>query len=193
MQRQAQLITEHQLHRIFRATPHAYLALSPQFVIVAANQAYLSSTLTDFALIEGRYIFEVFPDNPALPLADGVENLTASLRHVVDYRKPHHMAVQRYDIRFRDKFFIERHWKPANYPVFAEGGRVAHIIHHVEDVTRAVQAVARHLPPGAQMDYAARAERCAERARRSASPSNHKLWLDLEQQFRELEALRKHV
>ena len=103
------------------------------------------------------------------------------------------MPVQRYDIRFRDKFFIERHWKPANYPVFAEGGRVTHIIHHVEDVTRAVQAAARPLPPGAQMDYAARAESCAERARRSVSPSNRKLWLDLEQQFRELEALRKRV
>jgi PAS domain-containing protein len=192
MQKRSQLITEEDLHRIFRATPHPYLALTPQFTIVAANEAYLDSTYTDFALIEGRYMFEVFPDNPAFPYADGVSNLSASLRHVAEFREPHHMAIQRYDIRFRDNTFVERHWRPANFPIFGGRGHVVYILHHVEDVTREAQAVQR--PPGhAHGDYVAMAEICAERAKRSVWPSDCELWLDLERQWRELKAFRKRV
>lgn len=192
MQR-ACVLSEDGLHRIFRATPHPYLALTPAFLIVGANDAYLRGTLTDFAAIEGRYIFDVFPDNPMLTDADGVKNLSASLRYVVKYREPHQMAVQRYDIRTRDRLFIERHWKPVNYPVFGEGGRLAYILHHVVDVTNAVIASEQTTLKPRRGDYDSKAEYCAARAAASDSEESRTAWLSLERQYRLLDDLHQNI
>ncbi|WP_245427563.1 hypothetical protein [Bradyrhizobium sp. MOS003] len=45
------------------------------------------------------------------------------------------MAVQRYDIRDLDGAFLERHWRPINSPIRDEDGRLAFLLHQVEDVT----------------------------------------------------------
>ena len=107
----------------------------PRFTIVDANTAYLRATGTERAAIVGRGLFEIFPDNPGDPRADGVGNLRASLEHVSATRRADAMAVQRYDIRRPDGAFEERHWRPLNTPVFGPDGAVTHIIHTVEDVT----------------------------------------------------------
>jgi signal transduction histidine kinase/CheY-like chemotaxis protein len=91
--------------------------------------------------ILGRGIFEVFPDNPGDPAADGVRNLRASLDRVVRERRSDAMAVQKYDIRRPDSEgggFEERHWSPVNSPVFGPGGELTGVIHRVEDVTEFV-------------------------------------------------------
>src|SRR6185503_2135178 len=53
-------------------------------------------------------------------------------------RAPDAMAVQKYDVRRpQDEGggFEERYWSPINSPVFDAEGRVAYIVHRVEDVT----------------------------------------------------------
>jgi PAS domain S-box-containing protein len=88
--------------------------------------------------IAGRPLFDVFPDNPDDPGATGVANLRASLERVFAHLRPDTMAVQKYDIRRPESEgggFEERHWSPVNYPVLGEDGRVAYIIHHVQDVS----------------------------------------------------------
>jgi len=128
---------------VFNSAPDAYLLLAPdppRFTMVAANRARFEATMTQPADVIGRPLFEVFPDNPTDPAATGVKNLEASLLEVIRSRKPHRMALQKYDIRGADGKFEERYWDPLNSPVFDEQGNLVYIIHRVEDVTDDVRA-----------------------------------------------------
>lgn len=121
------------------AAPGAYLVLDPDFVIVAVTDAYLHATLTVREEIIGRELFDVFPDNPNDPAATGTRNLRASLETVLRTAAPHSMPVQKYDIRRpNSEEFEERYWKPLNTPVVIDG-KVAYIIHSVENVTSLVR------------------------------------------------------
>jgi PAS domain S-box-containing protein len=127
---------------IFDASPGNYLLLDPNFIIVGVNQCYLTATMTKREEIIGRGLFEIFPDNPGDPSADGVRNLRASLQRVLTEKQPNRMPVQHYDIRRPEAEgggFEERHWSPLNSPVLDEQGSVRYIIHWVEDVTEFVR------------------------------------------------------
>ncbi|MFI9024778.1 ATP-binding protein [Streptomyces sp. NPDC053560] len=127
-------------HALFDATPSPYLVLDPELRIVEVNRAYLAATVTDRRSLLGHPIFEVFPDNPADPAADGVRNLARSLRTVLATRRPDTMAMQRYDIPAGPGgTFVERYWSPVNTPVLDGSGTLTHIIHRVEDVTEFVR------------------------------------------------------
>src|SRR5438270_12998505 len=89
------------LYFILNAAPGNYLILlpdPPQYTIAAVTDAYMKATLTKREDIIGRGMFEVFPDNPSLPDATGVKNLSASLGEVVKTKRQHRMADQRYDV-----------------------------------------------------------------------------------------------
>ena len=129
----------HECYQAFEKVPDLYLILSPQLVIITASDAYLKATLTVREQIRGRGVFEVFPDNPATPDANSVKNLEASLQLVLKSRKPHAMAVQRYDVP-EGSGFRKKYWSPVNTPVLDEQGEVVCIIHKVTDVTEQVQA-----------------------------------------------------
>lgn len=126
----------------FNQSAHPYLLIDPGpgLHIVDANSAYLAATFTERDSIAGRSLFDVFPDNPDQPLADGVKNLFLSLKTVAATRRPHAMAVQRYDVRDRNGDFVERHWLPINTPIQDGQGRLVYLLHHVEDVTEQVTA-----------------------------------------------------
>lgn len=121
----------------FDASPHPYMLLDPGpgLVIVDINAAYATATLTNRANVVGRSLFEIFPDNPEDPLADGVSNLYSSLRTVGETGQAHAMAIQRYDIRDASGIFVERHWQPINSPIHDTAGHLIYLLHHVEDVT----------------------------------------------------------
>jgi signal transduction histidine kinase len=127
---------------LFEFLPGLYLILSPDLKIVAVSNAYLQATLTEREKILGRFLFDVFPDNPNDPKATGVRNLRASLSRVLNDQVPDTMAVQKYDIRRPDSQgggFEERYWSPVNSPVFKQGMKeIIYIIHRVEDVTEFV-------------------------------------------------------
>jgi hypothetical protein len=124
----------------FDASPHPYMLLDPGpgLLIVDINDAYAAATLTDRVEIAGRSLFEIFPDNPDDPLADGVSNLYGSLRIVAETGQAHAMAIQRYDIRNPGGVFVERHWQPINSPIHDPAGCLLYLLHHVEDVTAQV-------------------------------------------------------
>ena len=84
---------------LFEAAPALYLVLTPDLTIVAASDAYLRATLTQRGDILGRYLFDVFPDNPDDPDATGTRNLTASLQRVLAGGIADTMPIQKYDIR----------------------------------------------------------------------------------------------
>jgi len=127
---------------LFESSPGLYLALTPDFVIVAVSGAYLRATMTRREEILGRGIFEVFPDNPDDLTATGVQNLRASLERVRREAVADTMAVQKYDIRRPESEgggFEERFWSPTNSPVFGRQGELVYLIHRVEDVTEFVR------------------------------------------------------
>jgi signal transduction histidine kinase/ActR/RegA family two-component response regulator len=133
-----QVSTTPDFQALFEAAPGLYLVLAPDLRIVAASNAYLHATMTTRDAIVGRGLFEVFPDNPNDPAADGVRNLRASLDRVLETRAGDAMAVQQYDVRRPDSEggeFEERYWSPFNSPVLDSRGELAYIIHRVEDVT----------------------------------------------------------
>ncbi|EPD64149.1 ATP-binding protein [Streptomyces sp. HGB0020] len=123
---------------LFDATLSPLLILSPDFTIVEVNRAYLTATRTRRDIV-GRPIFDVFPDNPEDPSADGVTKLRRSLETVVSSGRTDTMALQRYDIPTGEGGFTERYWSPVNTPVLGEDGKVEYVIHRVEDVTEYVQ------------------------------------------------------
>jgi two-component system, sensor histidine kinase len=127
---------------IFDASPGNYLLLDPDFTIVGVNQCYLTATKTKRDEIVGRGLFQIFPDNPDDPSADGVRKLRASLQRVLAEKRPDRMAMQHYDIRRPEAEgggFEERYWSPLNTPVLDDQGNVRYIIHWVEDVTEFVR------------------------------------------------------
>jgi signal transduction histidine kinase/ActR/RegA family two-component response regulator len=127
---------------LFESAPGLYLVLDPDLVIVAVSNAYLAATMTRREEILGRGLFEVFPDNPDDPEATGVGNLRASLERVRRNLVADTMAVQKYDIRrpaAEGGGFEVRYWSPFNSPVVGADGRLAYIVHRVEDVTEFVR------------------------------------------------------
>jgi PAS domain S-box-containing protein len=127
---------------LFESAPGLYLVLTPDLRILAVSDAYLRATMTQRAEILGRHLFDVFPDNPDDPAATGVRNLSASLNHVLQFRVPDAMAVQKYDIRrplSEGGAFEERYWSPLNSPVLGADGNVVYIIHCVDDMTELIR------------------------------------------------------
>jgi PAS domain-containing protein len=83
---------------LFDATPIPLLVLTPDFTMVAANEARLRATMTTREQTLGRHLFDVFPDNPADATATGTRNLRASLARVLRDKRPDAMPIQKYDI-----------------------------------------------------------------------------------------------
>lgn len=125
--------------RLFESSPDQYMVLSPALNIVAATDAYLQVTLVQRSNVIGRPLFEVFPDNPDDPAADGVRNLRLSLEQVLRHRTANTMAVQKYDVRNAAGVFEERFWSCVNTPILDENGEVYLIVHRAEDVTEYIR------------------------------------------------------
>jgi len=106
----------------------------PGLRIVDINDAYAAATLTVRGKVAGEKMFDVFPDNPEIPDADGVSNLFESLQKAAQSGKPHTMAIQRYDVRDAGGNFVVRHWLPVNTPIFDETGNLVYLLHQVREV-----------------------------------------------------------
>jgi hypothetical protein len=117
-----------------------YLLVDTDLNIRAANQAYAAATGHPRDALLERPLFEVFPDNPKNPQADGVVNLSGSFERVLTTAARHWMGFQRYDVPDLRKpgAFVPKIWTPVNSPVI-ESGRVVALLHHVQDVTRALE------------------------------------------------------
>lgn len=115
----------------------SYMVIDPRpgLHIIDINDNYAEHTLTQRRKVAGEKLFDIFPDNPFDPDADGVGNLFESLQRTAQSGRPHEMAVQRYDVQDDWGGFVEKHWRCTNIPVFDEHGRLVFLLHHAEDVT----------------------------------------------------------
>ena len=123
--------------RIFRSAfaqaHHPCLVMTPDFIIVGANDPYTAATGMAQEAIVGRHLFEVFPDNPHDHSADGVRNLSASLKRVRALTRHDVMALQRYDVCDRSGIWREKYWHPANWPIVDDDGTVLALVHQVTE------------------------------------------------------------
>ncbi|WP_409523166.1 PAS domain-containing protein [Nitrincola sp. MINF-07-Sa-05] len=150
--------------RLFKASLGKILVLRPHsFEIVTVTDTYLQATMTHENDIIGKTLFEVFPDDPEDPLAEGTRRLLASLQRVQLLKKADNVGILRYPIRLPDGNFEERHWSSVNSPILNDVGEIEFIIHRVEDVTTLVKrggkefdAICRlHPPKGGQLSVRA--------------------------------------
>ncbi|MFC9243834.1 PP2C family protein-serine/threonine phosphatase [Streptomyces sp. NPDC057136] len=127
---------------VFQALPGAVALLKLDLVYADANEAFLSMSGRTREQVIGRYLFDVFPDNPNDPGATGIRNLYASLRRVAATGERDSMALQRYDVEdpSRPGVWQKRYWSPVNAPVFAADGTMALLLHRVEEVTELIRA-----------------------------------------------------
>ena len=128
---------------VFTRTAAPYLLLDTEFTIRAVNDSYLKATDRSLDDTVGRLVFDAFPDNPEDPAADGVRNLSASLSTVLTTGQAHEMQIQRYDVQPSEPQlqFRRKYWTPVNTPLLDENDHIRAILHHVEDVTAAVNVL----------------------------------------------------
>ncbi|KUN30176.1 protein phosphatase [Streptomyces antibioticus] len=126
---------------VFQALPGMVAVLTPELVYVDANEEFVRMTGRSRQQLVGRYLFDVFPDNPGDPAASGMRNLAASLQRVLATGERDTMAVQRYDVELLEQpgRWEERYWSPVNAPVFGPDGKVALLVHRVEEVTEFIR------------------------------------------------------
>lgn len=126
---------------VFQALPGTVALLTPELVFLDANEEFLHTSGRTREQVVGRYLFDVFPDNPSDTGATGMRNLAASLARVAASGERDAMALQRYDVESvrRPGEWEERYWSPVNAPVLGPDGDVALIIHKVEEVTELIR------------------------------------------------------
>ncbi|GII57825.1 hypothetical protein Pth03_62140 [Planotetraspora thailandica] len=125
---------------VFDALVVPAAVLTPDFVIVAVNEAFLAVMGRTRADVLGHLAFTAFPDNPHAPndpAAHGMQVLRASLQRVVATGERNALPLQRYDVETpgRPGVFKERYWSAVDTPVLGPDGEVKLIIHTVEEVT----------------------------------------------------------
>ena len=127
---------------VFHALPGMVALLTPDLVYADANDDFLRLAGRTREQLLGRYIFDVFPENPNEPAAAGMRETQASMLRVVAAGARDTMALLRYDIEDPERpgHWVEHFWSPVNAPVLGPDGRVVLIVHRVEEVTALIHA-----------------------------------------------------
>ncbi|MFE5111830.1 PP2C family protein-serine/threonine phosphatase [Streptomyces sp. NPDC056663] len=127
---------------VFQGLPGMVALITPDLVFADANEEFLRMSGRTREQVVGRYLFDVFPDNPNNPAATGMRNLEASLERVLATGERDAMALQPYDVQSSERpgEWEERYWSPVNAPVFGPDGRVVLLVHRVEEVTELIKA-----------------------------------------------------
>ncbi|MES2398455.1 MAG: PAS domain-containing protein [Pseudomonadota bacterium] len=130
-------MTTDDIQRLLGNLPGLFLIVKPDadFTIAGASREYMKATFTDVSMF-GRRLFDVFPDNPADPGANGLEKVTESFRHVMATGKSHVMAPLRYDVRVPGaEIYEERYWSGTCSPVFDAAGQIEYLVQTIEVAT----------------------------------------------------------
>jgi signal transduction histidine kinase len=129
---------------IFNALPGPYLVLSPELVIEAANDAYVTATGIQRDNLVGRPLRDALPNNSETAGTHFQQSLLASLAQVLASGQPHTMAPHCYEARAlaQPGGVGPRHWQPTNSLLRDAQGQPAYLIHHLLDITAQVEAEA---------------------------------------------------
>ncbi|MGW0995462.1 PP2C family protein-serine/threonine phosphatase [Streptomyces sp. NPDC002523] len=125
---------------VFQALPGAVALVTPQLIYADANAEFLRLRGVAREQVVGRFVPEDHPEkDPSEPL---LLRVLASLRQAAGTGERSIVALQRYDAEDPDRpgVWHERYVNMTNIPVFGPDGRVALLLHRVEDVTELIRA-----------------------------------------------------
>ncbi|RAU84013.1 PAS domain-containing sensor histidine kinase [Pontibacter arcticus] len=128
---------------LFQALPSSYLILSPDLHILAANDSYLQAAGKTRDAILGRYIGDIFPENPQPGETASIKIMLDSVQHVLQHKTAHHIPSIRYNIPSpqSEKGDVEsRYWAITNTPILAADGTVTFIIQEARNITEQVKS-----------------------------------------------------
>ena len=133
----------------FEAAPVPLLLLTPDLVVVDANQEWRSAVTPavapDIERVAGRPVVELLPPSPGDPGGTGPAALHAGLVRARDHRHPDVTRAQRCDVLLPDGTWAQRWWDYCTVPVLGEGGDAVLLVHRADDVTG--QQAAGPVPP----------------------------------------------
>jgi PAS domain S-box-containing protein len=124
--------------QLFRHSPNPYMVLDRELRFVAANDAYLRVTASRLEELLGRYIFDLFPHDPANPNNENARMLRTSFERVLSTRETDTLALIPYRVPRQTETGVvieERFWSATHTPLLDEKGEVAFILQHTVDVT----------------------------------------------------------
>jgi len=140
---------------LFRLSPNPYMVLDRELRYVAANDAYLRVTASRLEDLLGRYVFDVFPHDPAEPNNAPAQLLRESFERVIREGRQDVLAVIPYRVPMhtpRGVVVEERFWSATHTPLLDEQGQVAFILQHTEDVTELQRLRQAVQMPGGERD-----------------------------------------
>ncbi|WP_426752296.1 response regulator [Myxococcus sp. Y35] len=123
---------------LFDASPNPYMLVDRELRYVAANQAYLRITASTLDRLVGRYLFEVFPNDPDNPDDEATRQLRDSFLRVLERRVPDILALIPYRVPLQtDQGVVSeyRYWSATHIPLLDSAGEVAYILQHTVDIT----------------------------------------------------------
>jgi PAS domain S-box-containing protein len=122
--------------RIFQKAPDNYVVLSPDYIVLAATEAYLKTTLRTLEEIQGRhFLLEAYPDKDYSYEENPVK---LSLDRVVATKQIDHMDLVRYHIARPAQEgggYYESFWEASHTPILDDQGTLQYIVQKTEDVT----------------------------------------------------------
>ncbi|MGI5139456.1 MULTISPECIES: PP2C family protein-serine/threonine phosphatase [unclassified Streptomyces] len=123
---------------VFRALPGAVALLTPQLIFVDVNAELMRIVGRTHEQLVGRFLLDDRSANDRPFLLE----LMASLRRAADTGERDTLALQRFDMEDPDQPGVrhERYWNLTNIPVFGPDGKVALLLHRVEDVIELLHA-----------------------------------------------------
>jgi PAS domain S-box-containing protein len=135
-----------ELAALFDQLPNAFMVLDRELRYVAANAAYLRVTGSTLEALVGRYVFDLFPDDPLQPSAN-VAMLRASFARVLATAKADEVAAIKYRVaRTPGGPLEDRVWSAHHTPILDAQGRVTFIIQETMEVTHLLHVPASATP-----------------------------------------------
>jgi PAS domain-containing protein len=121
----------------------ATMLLDRDLRIRGVNSAYEAAYLRNRKQIVGRFLFDVFPDNPGDPKANGVTTVAHALRRAMCSGGTATVPIVRYDIADPDdpEVYLPRLWAIADTAIY-DGPEQLGVLHRVTPITTLDAALA---------------------------------------------------